>query len=194
MDLSVLLGILSGVLQLVGYWLYARHLLRSEIRPNSASWFIWAYGSLVEASSYFEMSGDVVKSILPMTCAVACIVTFFLIMRVGQFKKLKTLDYVCVAIDVTALIVWWVYQSATYAHLVAMSSVIISFVPIIWDTWSDPRSEKPMPWLVWTTAYAVATAVVFMRFEKWEDVVYSGMYFVCHIPVLLISRYKTADA
>lgn len=192
MELSVLLGILSGVLQLIGYWIYVRSMLRTEIRPNSASWFIWAYGAAIETTSYFEMSGDVVKSILPIACTFASIATFVLMLKVGQFKKLKTLDYICVGIDLLALVVWWLYHSATYAHLVAMSSVIISFIPIIWDTWNDPRSEKPLPWLIWSSAYAVATIVVFMRFEKWEDVVYSGMYFVCHLPVLLISQYKTA--
>jgi len=175
MEITWILAISAGILQILGYYFYTRNILKTNQTPNLASWIIWGYGSLIESISYIQMADDEVKSILPIVCCIACIITVIIIVQNKRFQNLDTIDYLCITIDILSMIVWWWY-GATKGHMVVMAGVGLSFIPMIKGLWLNQTSEKPLPWLIWCIAYTIAILVVIMRWEKWEDLIYPVSY------------------
>ncbi|MDP2816497.1 MAG: hypothetical protein Q8O19_07445, partial [Rectinemataceae bacterium] len=70
---STVLGFMAGAVQLIGYWVYNKG---AGEKINTGSWSIWAIAGIVDLVSYFVMTGDWVKNILPAVCAVAAVGTF----------------------------------------------------------------------------------------------------------------------
>ena len=63
----MLLGIISGFLQLLGYILYIRN---PDIDPNPVTWFMFAYGTGILAILEWDASATWPELFLPITCAV----------------------------------------------------------------------------------------------------------------------------
>src|SRR4051812_7178219 len=71
MDLTLQLGIAAGVLQLVAFALYNKQILQGTSTPNTATWTLWAFLAVLNASSYAAMTADLAKYFLPITSALA---------------------------------------------------------------------------------------------------------------------------
>lgn len=185
--LTVILGILAGVLQVVGYIFYVKKINLGRIKPNTASWSIWAFGAVLESSSYVFVTGDWVKNILPIACAVSAIVIFIYCFRHGHFEKPTKFEWSLVFLDCVAVFIWWWYSSAVYANLFLVLTAVISFIPIFLHIWKDNMVEDAKPWFIWTLAYAVLALVVMLRWEKWEDLVYPAIFVILHIVVAILA-------
>lgn len=185
--LGLLLGVLAGLTQLFGYFLYNREVFRAGIKPNAGSWAVWAFGSFLNYLSYSEMSGDITKDILPFCCASACVTTFVIHYQKGNFGKVERLDRMVFVVDVAICLVWLKIGSATIANLLYQLSTVISFIPMIKSTWEKPEREKPTPWFVWSLAYALGLCAVYATWQKWEDAVYPMFCLILHLCVGVLS-------
>jgi hypothetical protein len=192
-NLSAALGIVATLFQLYGYYLYAKGLLKNKkYSPNRVSWLIWTYGSAFEAITYVGMSGDIYKNIFPIACNIACIITCVIVFKKGRYRKLSLVDYLCFIIDIASILVWWKYQSATYAHLVVMTSVAVSYFPTLFSVWEKHTSENYQAWKMWNIGYALAGLVVLLRWNKWEDMVYPATYLFFGLMITAIIRHRAA--
>ena len=184
---TVWLGVFAGLLQVLGYWKYVKKINIGRVRPNTASWSIWAFGAVLESSSYVFTTGDWVKNILPVACAFSAVVMFVYCLRRGHFSLPTRFEWVLVALDCVAVFIWWWYSSAIYANLFLVLTAFISFIPIFLHVWKDPMAEDALPWYIWTIAYMTLALVVIMRWEKWEDLVYPLVFAILHIVVAIFS-------
>ena len=85
----LILGLLAGLLQFVGYFTYIRHQGRDEIEPNPHTWLMFAYGTAV--LTVLELDAilshpehDLVTTallILPIVCSFGAIWVFFVIWK-----------------------------------------------------------------------------------------------------------------
>lgn len=191
---SLALGVLIGVIHLLGYWIYYRmSSLHKETSPNTASWSIWAFGSIINLLTYASMSNDWVKDILPAVCSLACIVVYVGYLRQGKFKMPGLTDILIFSTDIVATIVWLVANSPLIGNMACQASTILSYLPIIRETMKDPRKEKPLPWFIWTAAYGLDVILVIMRWQQWGDVVYPAVSFIlCLIMLIIANRRRTS--
>ena len=187
---AIALGVLSGVLQLLGYSYYIKKIKLGRIRPNTASWSIWAFGAVLESASYVGVTGDWVKNILPIVCALSAVFIFFYCLRFRHFTWPSRFEWSILFLDVIAILIWWYYSSALYANFFLVMTAIISFVPIVVNAWRDPTTEDALPWYIWTFAYATLMLVVFLRWEKWEDLIYPLIFTVLHLLVAYLALDK----
>ncbi len=196
MDLAVSLAIFAGVLHIVAFAIYNRQMLHGTSVPNAATWTLWAFLTVLNASSYLVMSGDIVKTILPAASSLACILTFVYAGARGKLSRLDGWDRVALVVGLVSGFVWLRYHSATYANLILQISVAISFVPTCRGVWNDSRVERPAPWFIWSSAYVFSMAVVALRWRgQYEDLVYPLNGLVLHAVVGLLSmRTRTAPA
>ena len=183
LKLAVLLGILAGIVQVAGYWWYFKKINIGRIKPNTASWSIWAFGAVLESISYVFATGDWVKNILPIACAISAVILFFYCLHYGHFKRLTNFEWFLVVFNCSAILIWWWTTSAVYTNLFLVFIAVISFIPIILHVWKDPMVEDARPWFMWTGAYTLLTLVVILRWEKWEDLVYPAVFMVLHLVV-----------
>jgi len=189
--ISIIIGVLIGVMHLFGYWTYYRtSSLHKETSPNTASWSIWAFGSVVNLLTYSSMSNDWVKDILPAVCGFCCIVVFVCYLRQEKFQKLGLTDILIFSFDVLATIVWLVADSALIGNMACQLGTVISFYPIIRETLKDPKKERPLAWTVWSIAYGLDIVLVTIRWTQWGDVVYPATCFVLHVLMAVISTKR----
>lgn len=189
-QLSVLLGLLAAGTQLWGYGSYVK---RVE-KPNTASWSIWTIGAFLDLASYFEMTHDWVKNILPVVCALACMGVFAYALVRKRFKRLSRLDWVFVALDGLITVWWLMNKDATHANLLYQASTLASFVPIISGVLRSTEDERPRPWLIWSAAYALFLLSVALRHPRVEELAYPCVNLVCHAVMYGTVSYKRRSA
>lgn len=198
-------GILSGVLQVAGYLYYANKARQRQIEPNPTSWIMWGYGTtlifLLEADS--GASGAML--ILPAACALSSIAVGFICWRHGTLRwptetwakaSLYT-DFALTALYVgswtllgTSLLTDIQKENADITILVIASlSTLVTFIPMLVDTWREPRNEQPWPWVIWTAAYA-ALAIATVSSPGWTSylLLYPVQCLVLHATVAGLSR------
>lgn len=181
MPIDLLLSVTAGVLHLIAFAVYNRQMIAGASVPNTATWTLWTFLTVLNVSSYQAMSADWVKSILPGLSSLACILTFMFAVWKGKLSKLDLLDATVLAIGVISGFVWWYYQSAMYANLILQGAVALSFVPTLRGVWNDPSCEKALPWWIWSSAYIFLIAVVMIRWNnQYADLAYPTNGLVLH--------------
>lgn len=189
MDISIVLGVLAGILHVLAFAIYNRQMLQGTSQPNSATWTAWVFLTVLNLSSYAVMSGDWVKSILPLIASIACILTFLFSIHRGKMSKMELWDGLALGIGIISGLVWWYYKSATYANLILQASILVSFVPTCRGVWNDPRKEKALPWYLWSSAYLLSIIVVALRWRnQYQDLVYPIGGFILHAVVGLLTK------
>lgn len=183
MDIALYLSILATLIQLAGFGIYNRQVFQGTSTPNTATWTLWAFLTVIGASTYLFATGDAVKSVLFIATAAANVGTFLYALASGKFRRMDTWDYVAFIVGIIAGFIWWWYQSAAFANIIVTIAVGIAFFPLCRGVWKNPRVERPLPWYIWAFAYGLTTLVVILRWEDPLDLVYPVAMLVLHASV-----------
>jgi len=184
---SVALGIMAGVVQLLGYWLYHK---KAGGKVNTGSWLIWALGGSVDLASYFVLSGgDWIINILPIVCTLAALSTFVFCLVQRRFGWPDKTDWLFVGVDGVVTVVWY-FTNAVTANLLYQVSTVLSFIPMYRGQLSGREKEEPLPWLVWALAYTLLIASVSLRSGRWEELMYPITHVIVHLLVVLFALVK----
>ena len=170
--LAVALGVLAGLVQLAGYWVYNRKVACRDIRPNVTSWALWGGGGVIEYVLYGDLVQDWVKEFLPLVCAVAVFATFVHMLFRGSWRRPDWWDVVLFCLDVGVVVFWVLTQDPLLSNILLGVDIVVSHLPIFRSAWKEPCSENRTPWAMWTIAYSLLTIVVCLRWEKWGDLIY----------------------
>lgn len=190
--IAIIISVLAGIVQLVGYYQYNSGIYKGIIKPNSATWFLWALGSLIAMGSYISISNDWVKNILPIACAIACMATFVFSYFRGELSKPDAFDFFVITLDVSVLFFWIVTGMREEAHVLLQLDLVVSFVPILKQAWVNPKDERVNPWVLWCIAYVLMMVAIWLRFEDWLDFLYPITYFILCAIVAWIVKTRTA--
>ncbi len=187
LNLSLIISILAGTLQLLGYFTYNRMALSGKIVPNTASWLIWAMGGVLTTASYIFVSGDWVKNVLPIVCSMSAILIYIFCLVKGRFQKIDSFEWIVITLDICITIYWYLSKEPFITNVLYVLSAFPSFIPIIRYVWRNPLSENAVPWMLWSFAYFLMTMTVIMRYEKWQDLFYPVALFFLHVIVAILS-------
>lgn len=179
MVLATTLGVLSGVLQALGYVLYARGLYRHERDPNPTSWLMWAYGTTLVAVLEWDRNATWIELALPVVCSVSSVGIALLcwwkgtmrwpehhadraafgadvLMTVGYLGAWFLLSYGMLSVEGRAV-------TSLGFLLLANATIITSFIPQMREYAEDPKNQSVLPWAVWTSAYAVLALATYLN-------------------------------
>lgn len=185
--LTITLAIAASLIQIIGHVIYNKEL---ESKPNLTSWTIWGITSLIDALNYIDLTGHWQKNLLAITCAVSCLVTWLLLLFRGRFSIPKLKEYLSLAISGLAIVLWKKFSLLRESSAVLQVDNILSFIPIIASTWSEPDTERPRAWLWWTVSYGLGTLVVVLRMNDWVELLYPLSCFVLHLFVAVFALGK----
>lgn len=183
-DNLLLLGIVSGLLQLLGYVLYLND---DSIEPNPVSWFMFAYGTALLTVMEWDKNATFAELILPTVCSVLGIYVSFRCWQKSRKLNPKewwprdwwpedllekwsfisdiiiTIGYVGAWLLATYALITEEYRvMAVFAFLFLSNlSTIPSFYPILRSTYLYPHKESYAPWLIWAAAYAILGLVTY---------------------------------
>ena len=192
-------GALALVLHLVGYAWYAREILRGRTRPNAASWFMWLVGAWIEYVTFDAINSHWATSALPLACFLGSCAIFVITAALQISRRVSGSgeivyepadphDYLAVFADLSAYALYLITGGAAWANLLAVSTSIISFIPI-WKTTLRHGHETPGPWFVWCGAYLAMLGAVLSGpgAQTLVQSVYPAYYFVLSLVVALLS-------
>ncbi len=183
------LGVLAGLLQLTGYGLYYFKLFKRGIKPNIASWLLWAGGGVVGFLSYRAMTHDWAKSILPMLCNASCILIFLYALKTKHYKPMIFWEKCAAGVYAIAAIV--AFATPSYGNIIQQSGTFVSFIPTYAWVWKNPKAERPLPWVVWSCAYATLLAICILKFVRWQELVYPINSLCLHLGVGVLAALRT---
>jgi len=194
MKFSLFLGIAAGILQLATYGLYSWHVSKGKSQPNATTWTVWAFLSVMSASSYTVMTDDFAKYFLLVVSGVANVATFFYALVAGKFMRIQRWDWLVLCLGILSGLVWWEYQSAAYANFIVVVADALAFFPMYRGLWSNPSLEYPLPWFLWTLAYALTVLVIALRWNgHYQDLVSPICMVFLHLAVGLLALRKTTE-
>lgn len=184
MQWQVALGAMGGLMHIIAFVVYNKQMLRGQSIPNSTTWTLWTFLSTLNCLTYLEASGDWVKSLLPIASSLACIITFFFALKKGKLSKLDKMEKALLGLGLLSAVVWYYFHSATKANLILQVCILISFVATFRSVWKKPKSEKALPWFIWSSAYILSIIVVLSRWQnQWIDLAYPINCLILHAMV-----------
>lgn len=200
MTIALVFGLSAFVLHIIGYAWYSVETVLGRTRPNAASWFMWLIGAAVELYTYDGIEHHWSTSALPLACLMGVgIITVTTAMMQFRFwlkggngviyEPSDRKDYYLVGADVGAVVLYFATGGAFWANFVAVSTSIVTFVPI-WKTTLKHGHERPGPWIVWCFAYYTMFLAVLGEANPesfWEMSFYPLYYLVLHGVVALLA-------
>lgn len=201
-------SLLSGLLQAVGYLLYFRGSLRSEILPNPTTWLLFAYDTTILVLLHATLGAEPMLLLLPAVCATCSIgVAVLSWARVGFAWPAQGVDrtalFACVALTAAyvALSIMghhgWIsaglHRAAAIAILVfSNASTAVSFLPLLHSVRRHPASERPAPWLIWALAYLLLLMAT-LAIHGWNELELV-LYPICNLALHLAVAVLAAPA
>lgn len=163
MSHSEWIGFMAAALHIAGYSNYLCKFLSKSIRPNAASFLMFAYGTSLLA--FLEWRSGAAPSFLalPIACAVLSIVVSILCLPRGATEAIDGFETTAFTVDVGLTVIYLAATSSSLSDRVLTStcllasnlSAIVCFIPILRSTWRSPERELPTAWLIWTVAYGL---------------------------------------
>ena len=190
MTISVLLSCVIGI-DVAAFLIYNRDLFKGRSKPYRGTWGVWLLIAFLNSASYFGTSGDFMKSFLSFENVSACAVTFTFACIHGGRRPLDREEKYSVVIGVCAGIVWWLFRNAFYANAIMQLNTVVSFIPLWIGLWHDSKSQRPLPWALWSISYALNIGVVMLRWnDQWEDLLYPICYVFFHVGTYVLTLRK----
>jgi SET domain len=160
-------GLIAAILQVAGYAIYIRNFRRDTIKPNAASFFMFAYGTSLLAFLEWKSGASLALLALPFTCAALGALVALMCLRAGATEPIDRFEARAFWTDIwlTVFYMFFALGLGDAQHfvvpflIVTNLSAIVCFVPILRSTWQTPERELAGPWIVWTAAYAMLALV-----------------------------------
>lgn len=198
-DLLFSLSLLAFLLHISGYVVYATFTLQAKIKPNAASWLMWMFGGVIEFLTYSAIDGETwFGSSLPLACVIGLALIFFTTLFAEYRSRLKKVpghvfhkpepvDYGLISFDAFAGLIWLTFNTPFLANTLAVSSSIVTFIPI-WKTTLQTGEERVLPWCLWCLAYTAMLLVVLLEggANILKQLIYPIYYLLLHGIVLLL--------
>lgn len=198
------LGLIAAVLQVAGYAIYIRNFQRDAIRPNAASFFMFAYGTSLLAFLEWKSGASLALLALPFACAALGVLVALMCLQAGATEPIDRFEARAFWTDIWLTLFYMFFalglgnaQPFVVPFLIATNlSAIVCFIPILRSTWQTPERELPGPWIVWTAAYAML-AFVTVQEESFANPVlllYPLLNLALHFAMLVLTLRKPIAA
>lgn len=173
------------------YLLGLRHQL---VHPNRASWLIWSASATVEALTYHAVNPDAPQGWVFLLSAICCIAVTLALWQRSSWAPPTTLESLCMATCLVALVVWVVFRETFWAHMLVVAAVPVSF----WPTWvsvsQDRGRERSPAWGLWSLG-DLATLFVAVRAGGTgvDELAYVLVELACHASIWLMVGLGTIN-
>ncbi len=138
----------AALASLLAAFAYIRSMFKGGAKPNRVSWLMWSIAPFIATAA--SISSNVGWAALPVFMSGFSPFLIFLASFISKKAHwaLAPFDYVCGALSVLALILWYVTADPNVAIIFAMSSDALAAVPTFTKAWKHPETEVAWPFLV----------------------------------------------
>lgn len=195
--IAITCNLIAGVLVLFAFLLYNR----KGGAINTGTWVILAFGDSLDLASYFEMTEEWWKSILPAAFALGSLFTLGYGCLRKRFSWPDRIDWCIVFADLAIIWLWSWYDTHSgvitigsrdiaapaAANLAFQATAVIAFIPMYRGLIAGREREHAGPWLVWSLAFAVFFVSSIFTLATIEEIAYPVVGLVTHAIVLSLA-------
>lgn len=187
---TFLVGV-AVLLQIGGFILYDVQVFSNATLPNTTSWLLWAYLSILNALTYYhDSSKNWTKSGVAIINAIAMVITFIFSVSIGNMSLPPMHDYPVLVLGLLAGLAWYRY-SAGIAQVVLQFAFTLAFLPTYFDIWDNPSIEHPLPWLLWATSFFLGIVIVGTKWRgRYIEIMYPAIAFLRVGGVIILLRWS----
>ncbi len=189
-NLQIPFFVIATIFSIAGYVVYYRAIKKNTVSPNRWSWIIWAAATLIETLTYHKSFGGFFESSIFYISSIACITITVMIWRIAKWEKPDFTEIFSVIACITAMIVWYSYQIALWAHVVMLVALPVAFIPTIKSAWGDYRHEDSAAWKLWSIGDLFCFLFILTQNKISEELYYIIIEFFCHFAVFLTVFYR----
>jgi hypothetical protein len=179
-------GLTAAALGATTYIVYTRDVLRTGIRPNRASWIIWAVVNWITAFSYVS-SGASWSSCIVFVFAVGTtfLGTFSLFKGEGGVNRF---DIGCLLAAAFCILLWISTSSPLPALVLSLVTNCVGTFPTARKLWLKAGNESIVAWTMWTMSNLINVTAILTSTKA--AVIVPPIYFSvqCAILVALVWR------
>ncbi len=177
------LVIIAAVASTLAALVYIRSMFTGRTRPNRVTWLMWAIAPLIAATA--ALSNGVGWAVLPVFMAGFSPLMIFTASFFAKkaYWKPSNFDYVCGALSVFALFMWWLTKDPNVAIVFAISSDALASIPTITKARSNPETESIWPYIV--GVFGAASSLVVATFWTFSAYAFPSYLIITNILVLL---------
>lgn len=159
MNEYVLLGLASGILQIIAGVPYFRSILRRETKPNIVSQFLWTVLSTIAIIAQLQ-SGWSWSVLILVAVTFNTIVFTSLCLKGYGYKEYGWIDYGCFGAALLALVVWVLTDNALWVLLISIGTSTLASIPTIVKVFKYPDTEDATAWLIMSVACGLSVLSV----------------------------------
>ncbi|HEY9480962.1 MAG TPA: hypothetical protein VIR98_01885 [Candidatus Paceibacterota bacterium] len=177
MSLLSSLGLLGGVFSLIGYYPYARSIIRGEAEPERATWLINALSNILILLSYFEL-GARTTIWVPVAYTIGTLFIAFLSFIYGR-TGWGLIEQSTLVVAIISAIRWVFFNNVFLTLILIFSIGMIAyakrFKKLVWGNEKERGQEDIIEWSmfflggllnllavnVWTWEIALFPALIF---------------------------------
>lgn len=133
--------ILGCLVNLAGTSYYIRNTIKGVTKPNRITWLMWSIAPMIGTAA--ALASGVTWATLPVFMAGLMPFLVFLASFVNpnSYWKLERFDWICGALAVLALILWYLTRDASIAIVFAIAADFSAGVPTLVKCWKYPQTE-----------------------------------------------------
>ncbi len=159
------LVLVAAFATLLAALVYIRSMFKGQTRPNRVTWLMWSIAPFI--ATVAAISNGVTWSAIPvfMSGLSPFLILMASFLNRRAYWKLSTFDYLCGALSVLTLVLWYLTDNPNVAIAFAVMSDALAATPTLTKAWRNPETESPWPFAVGVfspmTSFLVATAWTF---------------------------------
>ncbi len=188
-DYHVVLATVGGILFFAPILLYISTIVRHKTRPDAISWGGWTVLASIAAAAQIA-KGASWSLVIPLASALSDGAVFLLALKYG-YKKFTHLDAICLTLGAIAIGAWIVTDEPLIALSLAIMADAVVAAPTVWKAWRRPRSEAPLPWLLFAAGAGLG-ALSTERFDFANLAFPLYLFDLCTVIGLLALRSRLA--
>jgi len=156
--------LLGALISLILTCVYARDVLKGDVKPNKITWFMWSVAPLIGTAA--ALSSGVTWAVLPVFMAGFSPLVVFIASFINKksYWKITKPDLLCGALSVIALVIWYLTDNADYAILFSILSDGLAGLPTVIKSWKYPETENAFPYV----GGLASTATAFFAIKTWN--------------------------
>lgn len=151
------------VLNLVGTAHYIAMIFSGQVRPNRASWAMWAIApGVVFAAELTEGVG--LRTVMTFGIALGpLLVVIASFATKAAYWKLGALDWACGGLSGLALALWAITDSAVVAIILSIAADALAAIPTVRKTITHPETEHPL----FFALVSIGGLITLLTIQRW---------------------------
>lgn len=205
-SLAQALGLASGIVQALAYFVYLRQVVAEDCRPNGMTWLMWSYGTALLLYIEMDLGAPFAALFLPAVCLICSITVAGYAFARSAYIPAERQDWAVLSLDlgisaayvslvlphdpadagldteIDAGIAAGMETGLVFVLLTGLTSFTSSW-PIMRTTYLEPHHERPLAWFIWAAAYALLALAIMAEDMDWPYLVYPMISLVVHLAI-----------